>query len=152
MTGQVPDEFVYNGEKYELLGIKGGKLYTNEDFEMNPSSFTTACYRGYLMSYQFTNNQLFLDSFFITAENPSKINDIEPILLNHQNPEVWWHSMFKYGYKNLNLKVPFKGEILLGKNLISSMDPHMGNPPAIAYEIVLRFHLKDGKITADKFL
>jgi hypothetical protein len=27
------------------------------------------------------------------------------------------------------------------------MDPHMGNPPAIAYKIVLRVHLKDGIIT-----
>jgi hypothetical protein len=98
MTGQVPDEFVYNGEKYELLGTKGGKLTTNEDFGIKPSSFTTTCYRGYLMSYQFTNNQLILDSFYITAENPPKINNIEPTLLTNKNPEVWWHSMFKYRY------------------------------------------------------
>ena len=146
MTGQVPDEFIYNGERFELLGYKGKKLFTNEDFEVKPSSFTTACYRGYIMSYQFLNNQLILDSFFITTENPPKINNIEPIHLTNKNPEIWWHSMFEYKYEHLNLKVPFNGNILLGKDFIHSMDPHMGHPPAIAYKTVLRFHLKDGTI------
>ncbi len=147
LTGQVPDEFIYKGERFELLGIKGKKLFTNEDFGVKPSSFTTACYRGHIMSYQFTNNQLLLDSFFITSDNPPKINNIDPIRLTNKNPEVWWHSMFEYRYEHLNLKVPFNGEILLGKDFIHSMDPHMGHPPAIAYKTVLRFHLKDGTIT-----
>ncbi|KKN09106.1 hypothetical protein LCGC14_1049880, partial [marine sediment metagenome] len=32
ITGQIPDEFLLNGENFSLVGVKGQKLFTPEDF------------------------------------------------------------------------------------------------------------------------
>ena len=36
MTSQIPDTFIYNGEKCELVALDGEGLITPKDYCMNP--------------------------------------------------------------------------------------------------------------------
>ena len=78
MTAQMPDEFIINGEPFSLVGLKGNGLYSPEDFGITPFSTCTACWRGYVMKYHFTKDQLILEEMLVNTNNPPKINNIEP--------------------------------------------------------------------------
>jgi len=143
MTAQIPDEFILNGENFSLVGMKGNGLFEPLDFGLTPHSTSTACWRGYVMKYHFTKDQLILDEMRINVNDPPKINGIEP-----QQGE----SSFKYYYKNLNLKTKFTGRILLAKDFIQSMYVHMGFQRPMAYETVVEIHIKNGNIVILKDL
>lgn len=143
MTAQIPDEFILNGENFSLVGLKGEGLFEPLDFGLTPHSASTACWRGYVMKYIFTKDQLILDEMRVNINEPLKINDVEP------EPG---ESMFKYHYKNLNLKTEFSGRILLAKDFIQSMYVHMGFQRPMAYETVIEIHIIDGNITLLKDL
>ena len=143
LTGQIPEEFILNGESFSLVGLKGKGLYEPSDFGLAPHSTSTACWRGYVMKYTFTKENLILDEIRINVNDPPKINGIEP-----QPGE----SSFKYYYKNLNLKTKFTGIILLAKDFINSMYVHMGFQRPMAYETVVEIHIKNGNIVLLKDL
>lgn len=54
MTAQIPDTFIFNGEEYSLIGMKGGDLISPEQFGMLPGMLHTACYRGFYATYELT--------------------------------------------------------------------------------------------------
>jgi len=137
MTGQVPDDVILNDERFSLIGLKGQKKFKPEDFGIEPYSSMTACWRGYIMGYVISNNQLILNEIQINAEEPLKINGIEP-----QNG----NRFFKYHYKDLKLKSNFTGSILLAKDFIQSMYVHMGFQRPITYETVIELNLNCGEI------
>ncbi len=137
MTGQMPDEFELNGESFSLVGLKGQGLYKPEDFGIIPYYSCTACWRGYLMKYIFNKNQLILDELLVNVNEPPEINGVQPQQGN---------SLFKYHYKNLNLKTVFTGRVLLAKDFIDSMYVHMGFQRPMAFKIVLGLEIKKGEI------
>ncbi|MFX1445056.1 MAG: hypothetical protein ACFFHV_16710 [Promethearchaeota archaeon] len=77
-TAQIPDEFIYNEEKFSLVGLKGNELPTPEVFGIQPYFRCTASWRGYVMKYSFKNDQLILDGMLVNTKKPPKINGIEP--------------------------------------------------------------------------
>ena len=89
------------------------------------------------------NDQLILEEMCVNVKNPPKINDI--------NPEPGDH-LFKYWYKNLNLKTNFKGKILLAKDFIQSMYVHMGFQRPIAFKTVVEIEVDEGKVISLKDL
>ncbi|MFX0030164.1 MAG: hypothetical protein ACFE8B_13215, partial [Candidatus Hermodarchaeota archaeon] len=137
MTAQMPDEFIIEGESFSLVGLKGNGLYSPGDFGITPFSTCTACWRGYVMKYKFTKDQLILDEMLVNAKNPPEINGIEP-----QQGD----NLFKYYYKNLNLKTKFTGSVLLAKDFIQSMYVHMGFQRPIAFKTVVEIHIENGTI------
>ena len=143
MTAQIPDEFVLNSEDFSLIGLKGRDLFKPEDFGITPHFSSTACWRGYVMRYIFTDDQLILDGMRVNVDNPPKINGIEPEREGN---------MFKYYYKNLNLKTSFTGKVLLAKDFIQSMYVHMGFQRPIAFETVVEINVERGEIISVKDL
>ena len=71
MTGQIPDNVIYEGETYELVGVSGGELYEPQDFGLIPTSPHTANYRGFVSTYEIEENALILNSMEITVEEAS---------------------------------------------------------------------------------
>jgi hypothetical protein len=57
MTSQIPDTFLYKGEKYELVGLSGEGLIIPQDYGMQPQMLETACYRGFYSTYEITPEQ-----------------------------------------------------------------------------------------------
>ncbi|MFW9939493.1 MAG: hypothetical protein ACFFFT_00535 [Candidatus Thorarchaeota archaeon] len=143
MTAQIPDEFVLNNEEFSLIGIKGHGLFKPEDFGIVPYFTCTACWRGYVMRYVFTDEQLILDRMRVNVDDPPKINGIKPEKES---------DLFKYYYKNLNLKTNFTGKVLLAKDFIQSMYVHMGFQRPMAFETVVEIDISNGEIVLLKDL
>ncbi|MFX0108263.1 MAG: hypothetical protein ACFE7R_08270 [Candidatus Hodarchaeota archaeon] len=141
MTGQIPDSFKYDGLEFSLVGMKGDGLYTPHDFRLTPRMASTACWRGYIMTYDCVDGQLVLSSMSIrTYDSPSEINGIEP------KTDTEKYRMFTHHYENLNLKTRFTGSMLLGRDFIQGMYVHMGFQRPIAFRTVLEIHVQDGDI------
>lgn len=141
MTGQIPDEFRYQGEEYALVGLDGSGLYTPADFGMDTFSGCTACWRGYVMYYDCVDDQLILDGMDVNAR--------EFIEVNGKKPEEG-QNFFKYTYSNLGLKTKFTGTILLARNFIDEMYVHMGFQRPMAFRTVLEITVVEGDITKVK--
>ena len=139
MTGQVSDEFRYNGEVYALVGISGEGLYTPADFGMTTRMASTACWRGYQMFYDCVDGELILEMMLANPKDPKPVNGVKP---SKSEDSV----MFSYVYENLKLKTKFTGRILLGKDFIEEMYVHMGFQSAESFRTVIELEVKDGDI------
>jgi hypothetical protein len=143
VTSQIPDTFVYQGEKYELVGLDGGKLVTPQDYGMNPKMLHTACYRGFYSTYEITNDGLFLTEMVIgeVEEGHKSIQGIMPKLPpqdSHGYPT----------YQGLRLLTPFIGKLKLGKDFINELYVHMGYQDVTSYETLLEFTFDAGKLVS----
>jgi hypothetical protein len=139
LTGQVPDEFRYNGDSFALVGINGEGLYTPADFGMQTRMASTACWRGYQMFYDCIDGKLILDTMFANPVEVKPINGVEAKTTKDS-------FMFKYVYENIGLKTKFTGTILLGKDFIQEMYVHMGFQSAESYRIVIELEIENGDI------
>ncbi len=150
MTGQEPDRFFYNDEKFELVGIKGKGLLVPSDIGIETYMSATSCRRGYIMRYKIVERQLILDGFWFNSksEDLPEINGIKPVNLSEETAEEgdYFHNMFKFEYRNLQKQLPFKGSIIIARDLIRSKYVHMGFQKSTAYKTVLKFEFKDGII------
>ncbi len=144
MTGQIPDEFRYEGEQYSLIGIDGTDLYEASDFGIKTQTASTACWRGHVMKYDCIDGSLFLDGMDVQTQHAPPINGIDP---KAQSVEAGYY-MYSHTYENLRLKTKFTGSMLLGKDFIDSMYVHMGFQRAIAYCKVLELQIQDGDIVS----
>ncbi len=143
MTGQISDKFRYNGEIFELVGIDGNGLFTPDDFGMVTRPGSTACWRGFCMSYNCVNGELLLEEMDINTQNAVPVNDIVP-----REGEYG----FSHVYENLMLKVPFTGKIRIAKDFISTMYVHMGFQSAESFETVIEIEFEGGNVVQERNL
>ena len=145
MTAQIPDTFIYNGDAYQLIGIQGHGLITPMQFGMVPEMIHTACYRGFYATYELIENTLYLQKLTLREKNGRylPIDGIEPEVKNYQAT-----------YNNLDMNVPFTGQIRLARNFIDELYIHMGFQKPTAFKNVLDISLKKGKVvgTVDRSL
>lgn len=59
MTAQIPDTFLYKGERSQLIGLKREGLASPGQFGMEPVMLHTACYRGFYAMYELTDGRSF---------------------------------------------------------------------------------------------
>ncbi len=142
LTGQVSDEFRYNGEVFALVGINGEGLYMPSDFGMRTTMASTACWRGYQMFYDCVDGKLILDTMFANPTEPKQVNGKDPQKQDENR-------RFNYVYENLGLKTKFTGRILLGKDFIQEMYVHMGFQSPESYQTVIEIEVKDGDIVKE---
>jgi hypothetical protein len=138
MTAQISDTFIFRGDKYSLIGIKGGGLITPEVFGMKPLMIHTACYRGYYATYELTNKALYLRELTLNEANQNYL-PIEGIRPTKGESES------AYTYHDLNVVVPFTGKIRLAKDFIEKLYVHMGYQKPTAFKTVLDITLKKGQ-------
>lgn len=146
ITGQVPEQVLYNKEVYALAGVKGIGLFSPEEFGMTPQMASTACWRGFQMGYKIENGELLLDWMFIRTDlsTPPSINGIE----GQKSTEEY--SMFSHRYESLNIKSHFTGKFLIGKDFIRDLYVHMGFQKPITYKTVLEVFVEEGSVTEIK--
>ncbi len=95
MTGQIPDTIIYENEEYAIAGIKDDNLFNPEFIGINLSTSCTACWRGFTLNYEVTNQTLLLQGVLLnTKDEPTPINGIKPIKAED--------SFFDYLYENLD--------------------------------------------------
>ena len=89
MTGQEPDRFFYNNEKFELVGVKGKGLLVPSDIGIETYMSATSCRRGYIMRYKIVESQLVLDGFWFNSKSDDlpEINGNKPVNLSEETAE-----------------------------------------------------------------
>ncbi len=71
ITGQVPEQVLYNKEVYALGGVKGSGLFTPDVFGIMVKSASSACWRGFQLGYKIENKEFLLDWMLVNADIPS---------------------------------------------------------------------------------
>lgn len=137
MTAQITDSFIFQGDRYSLIGIEGSSLVSPRQFGMIPEMISTGCYRGFHATYELTNEALFLRDLTLREMlgNYLPINGVEPEKEDYQAT-----------YRNLRIEIPFTGKIRLAKDFIPELYIHMGFQKPTAFKTVLDITLKDGII------
>ena len=148
MTAQIPDQFRYEGEAYDLAGLDGEPLYIPQDFGITTQMASTACWRGYQLFYDCKNGELILDHMHVRSEDKITVNGITP----REKGDSDAMGFFNKFYENLGLKTKFNGSLLLAKDFISEMYVHMGYQSPESFRKVIEIHVKEGDITKVKDL
>ncbi len=143
MTGQISDTFLFKGDEYSLIGMKGGDLVSPEQFGMEPEHLHTACHRGFYATYELTGEALYLRELTLREKNGRylRIGDVKP------------KKSVKYKvarYHGLSVIVPFTGTIRLAKDFIDEFYIHMGYQKPTAFKTVLDITLQHGKVVEVK--
>ncbi len=150
MTQQASDLFYYEGNQLMIVGITGSELDTAETFEIKTRSASTGCWRGYIMRYEIKDNKLFMEGFWVrTADGikPPIINNTAPLKITKEyNPGGLRGLGFRYYYKDVYLKLPFTGSLLLGNKPILEEYVHMGYPSPTSFQTVLKFDFEEGNL------
>ncbi len=141
MTAQISDRFIFKGDEYSLIGMKGGDLASPEQFGMEPEMIHTACYRGFYASYELTEEALYLRELTLREKNGNylPIEGIEPAKEEYQAT-----------YHGLSVVVHFTGKIRLAKDFIEELYIHMGYQKPTAFKTVLDITLKEGRVVEIK--
>lgn len=139
MTAQIQDRVVFQDEDYVIAGVKGSGLFLPSDFDMDSTMISTACYRGFYMTYHCENGQLWLTEMTLRAPGGKykPIAGVKPVI------DQEWHVG---RYSGLRLKTPFTGGLLLGADFIGAMYVHMGFQKPTSYRSVIELSLEDGNL------
>lgn len=141
MTAQIPDEFVYRGERHALAGISEGRLFDPGQSGLAPEGVCTACWRGYQAIYALDGPHLVLAALAVNLMKPGEgyvrepgpvINGIAPVdpgddpgdgtdavepRLRYSSPRT---SLFNNLYDDLRYPLPYTGGVLLARGFIRS--------------------------------
>jgi len=109
MTAQISDTFLFKGERYELIGIKGSELSHPEQFGMEPEMMHTACYRGFYATYELSDKGLTLREMSLNEKNENylPIEGVTPVVDDYE-----------VTYRNLDVTVHFTGKIRLAREFL----------------------------------
>jgi hypothetical protein len=136
VTDQIPDEVRYNSVTYQIRRTKGKRLFTPSDFGMQPYMRETACRRGYFCIYEIASDALILSEMHISTKNPEVVNEKQPI-----RSDVRY---FDFGYRNLQLRTPFTGTLLVARDLQREVET--GTVPSVTTSMALEIHIDDGAV------
>ena len=142
MTGQIPDNLIYNNSAYSMVGLKGEGLPSPLDFDLEPVSPHTANWRGFIMTYMIAEKHLIVQEMNVTVKD---LKD-KPPLINGVNPETKKEGLLHLTYKSLELKTQFTGKILIAKDFIDSMYVHMGFQSPLSFKMVIELMISDGTL------
>jgi hypothetical protein len=157
MTAQIEDTFRYQGKKLSLAGISGAGLFDPADHGLDPTSWSSACWRGYCAHYVVTNDKLSLSALDVSLTNPKEAREGTAIrvpapLINGISasaPPVGARSSFEYEFKGLDLLVPYSGGLLLATDFIRELYVHMGFHPAWKYRQVFELIFESGVLAEE---
>lgn len=132
MTGQVSDTVRWQRQEYELVGIDGGPLFEPTEHRLEPEMESTACYRGFVCHYGLRTVGLFLNRLEVylphVEDRPPEVHGVQA-----QPPIEPWGM---WEYTGVNLRIPFRGRLLLGRDFDWSQYQHMGFQDWQAYRDV----------------
>lgn len=143
VTAQVSDSVCYQGKWYALAARRGGPLfhpsqYDLRHYDMRVSKITTACWRGYVCSYEVDDDRLELVSVDLGLSDP-------PIELF--GAPVSQGPFGSARYEPIRVPQPFDGGLLIASELLPDLYAHMGFHPAWKYKHVFELIFDDGHLT-----
>jgi len=125
---------------------------------IQPTEFSTACWRGYVATYAIYRGNLVLKKLY--TNNGNEIKNCAP-LINYKSPEIsvlkglcdeYKDTWREFTYKNINLPISYNGSILITKDFIWDRYIHMGFQSPFSYKTVIQLTFKEGKLIKTKYL
>ncbi|MHA1212165.1 MAG: hypothetical protein ACTSSH_06870 [Candidatus Heimdallarchaeota archaeon] len=149
MTAQIPDFVIFKEQNYSLVGIRGEGFFDPKNYGLNVTAASTACYRGYSLTFKCINDEIFLDEIVFNARDTNlvEINGIKPEKYTGQ-----LKAFFSHLYKNLQFKIGFTGELIIAREFIDEMYVHMGYQKPKSFRVVFRLIIEDDIIKEVKDL
>ncbi|MHA1213591.1 MAG: hypothetical protein ACTSSH_14180 [Candidatus Heimdallarchaeota archaeon] len=135
MTAQIPDFVIFKKQNYSLVGIRGEGFFDPKNYGLNVTAASTACYRGYTLTFNCINDEILLDEILFNA----RANDL--VEINGIKPEKYTGQLkafFSHIYKNLQFKIGFTGELIIAREFIDEMYVHMGYQKPKSFRVVFR--------------
>jgi hypothetical protein len=143
MTAQISDSFLFQDQRFSVVGVNGGNLFHPAEYGMQPLPRITSCWRGYVCMYTTLYNKLLLDTLQTNL-------DQEGPPVNNISPEFSINGTFNNIYHELNLHVDFTGGMLIANGFIQALYVHMGFHPAWKYEAVFELVFSQGYLLEAK--
>lgn len=141
MTAQIHDIYMHNRKKYVLVALSSGKPFEPRNYGLEPHPRCTACWRGHWCEYSITQQGLFLQKLHMF----NKDENYPPLNGREVSPQEYEEDIFGLRlYKNLNMRIPYTGKILLGDGLMGNYTVNMGYHNGWAYREMMEFVLEDG--------
>lgn len=141
MTAQRQDTFIYKKEDYDLVAMSKPLSFKPEDYGIIPEGLDTACWAGFWCEYSISEEGIFLKNFYVNSKdgNYPEINGVTPV---KKKLEILYG---RYQlYKDVNLKIPYTGRILIGKDFLREYYIHMGYQRAWAYKVLKELIFQEG--------
>jgi hypothetical protein len=150
VTAQLADSVELDGRMYSVAGVRGGPLFDPAAHRLKPAMISTACWRGYICSYEVIDGSLRLVRLVIGSRSRMagrRVSSSTSLLGRAFAPSSAWTGP-GWEVAGLDVPVPITGGLLLGQGFISSTYVHMGFHPAWKFETVVELLVEHGMITA----
>lgn len=151
MTAQVGDKFRYKEEAYSVVALSSPVKFTPIEYGIIPHGICSACWRGYWCEYEISDEGIILKDLYIHSKEDlyPAINGVLPQEAQRRSKK-WFQYMGHHLYKDVNLKIPYTGRILAGKDFIREYGLNMGFQRAWAYGHLTEFVFADGCLLETK--
>ena len=134
MTAQIGDIYRFKKNRYTIIAMSKPINFHPSHYGFKPTAPHTACWRGYCCEYIIKQDGLYLDKLEINCADGHY-----PALFGicaDESPEI--RGSMKV-YRNLNHRINFTGNLVVGSGFIDAYYIHMGFQQAWAYKKVLEF-------------
>ena len=138
MTAQIGDVYKYRGKHFTLVASSAEMPFSPEAYGLEPHFCCTACWDGYWCEYKI-DGKLYLQNLFINCKN-----DNYPPVNGIQVSPVEYAKMGHHVYQDLDLEIPFSGNILIGAEFLQEYYIHMGLQRPFAYSTLLELVFLNG--------
>ncbi len=145
MTIQVNDPFWFQGEAYYLVAYWGASFLNPSSFDIDLAGFSDDCRRGFIATYEVTDQALFLTGLEVEASRgkPQAIQEVMPRTQTLRQNQVLLPYRKLY-YRGLKVIVPFTGFVRLGKRINCFLSQKISC--SIAFEVLYEFIFESGLI------
>lgn len=114
-------------------------------FGITPHRNSTACWAGYWCVYEITDAGIFLKDLFV-FNRKGHYPDINGISVSREPDGTLQDYMGHAVYQNLNIKLPYTGKILVGRDFLDEYYIHMGHQRAFAYKTLVELVFEGGTL------
>lgn len=176
MTAQAWDIVIYKGEDFALCSFSGGEPFHPQVYGFRPFGTSTACWRGYICTYEVVSDRLALLSLDISHDETIRekerwaafdaaifsgdmdalaaiMRDPKPeqpaLALNGVKPQILKESMNGWMLDDVHLPLAYSGCLLLGKDFDSSLAVNMGFPPPWMFAHVYELEFESGLLVRE---
>lgn len=122
MTVQVSDQLIFEEKKYDICRVEGTELFNPKEIGLKPIVMNTACVKGYICIYTVEKKYLQLLELGVYEEYAVRLKvkygKGKEILGQKPKLHEFWECPY---YENLDHKVEFTGQLLIGKDFIRDL-------------------------------
>lgn len=139
MTVQIETMFKYNDAKYPIIRQSGPLGFDPIKYGITPEAIFTACWNGFWCEYNIMDDKFYLENLYINSKD-GYYPKIEGVLPQFDEE----HDIGHHSYKGLNIRIPYTGKILGGREFMSRYIFGIGHKLLWGYNVLTEFIFENG--------